>query len=116
MLAAAGGAGVGHEGREAFLGQDLDGQQLRRVFAARLDLVERHPQVGVHPLFGGIEVAAGIQLMGFDADLVKAFAAQGNDAGGHGQDQQADQQHVKGFMPGAGRAHYLDAAHCSISA
>ncbi|MNG04237.1 hypothetical protein D3C84_873560 [compost metagenome] len=116
MLAAAGATGVEHKWRETFFGEDFDSQQLRLLFAACLDLVEGHPQVGVHPLLGRIEVAAGIQLVGLDAHLVMPFAAQGNDAGGHREDQQADQQHVQGFMPGAGRAHHLDAAHCSISA
>ncbi|MNJ82516.1 hypothetical protein D3C77_819760 [compost metagenome] len=54
--------------------------------------------------------------MSFDADFVMLLAAQGDNTCGHRQDEQTYQQHIQGFMPGAGRAYYLDPAHCSISA
>ncbi|MNH31426.1 hypothetical protein D3C79_917880 [compost metagenome] len=116
MLAATGAAGILDKGREAFFGQYCHRHQGRVFFTAQLDLFERHPQVGIHPLLGGAQVAAGIELMGFDADFVMALTAQGDDTRSHGQNEQADQQHVQGFMPRAGRAHHLDPAHCSISA
>ncbi|MNN62334.1 hypothetical protein D3C81_1776270 [compost metagenome] len=111
MAAAALAAGIDHERRQAFLGQGLYAGRGGVFFTQQLDFVEGHPQVGVQALLGGGEVATGVDLVAGDGLFILAFAAQQHHAGGEYHDQQADQQHVQGFVPGTGRANHLGAAH-----
>ncbi|MNC51574.1 hypothetical protein D3C75_1008710 [compost metagenome] len=98
-------------GRQAFLGQGLHAGRGGGFLTQQLDFVEGHPQVGVQALLGGGEVATGVDLVAGDGLFILAFAAQQHHAGGEYHDQQADQQHVQGFVPGTGRANHLGAAH-----
>ncbi|MNE62911.1 hypothetical protein D3C80_1582270 [compost metagenome] len=111
MATAALAACVDHEGWQAFVGQGLHTGHGGGFFTQQLDLVEGHAQVGVKPLFSGGEVAAGVDLVAGDGLLVLAFAAQHHHGSGKNHDQQADQQHVQGFVPSASRAYDLGTAH-----
>lgn len=111
MTATALAAGIHHEWRQAFFGQCLHARHGGVFFTQRLDLVEGHPQVGVQALLGSGEVAAGVNLVAGDGLFVFALATQQHHTGGEHHDQQVGQQHVQGFVPGAGRANHLSAAH-----
>ncbi|MNN52477.1 hypothetical protein D3C81_1671790 [compost metagenome] len=115
-------AGVYHERWQAFLGQRLHTGYGGGFFAQQLDLVERDAKVGIDALFGGRQVAAGVDLVAGDGLLVFAFTAQQHHTGRYDDDQQADQQHIEGFVPRAGGAHHVGAAQgraahgCAMSA
>ncbi len=104
VAAAALAAGIDHEGWQAFFGQGLHARHGSVFFTQQLDFVEGHPQVGVQALFGGGEVAPGVDLVAGDGLFVFALATQQHYAGSEHHNQQADQKHVQGFVPGAGRA------------
>ena len=76
-----------------------------------------HVAPELEPLAAGLsgDVAAGVDLVAGDGLLVLAFATQHHHRGGKHHDQQAGQQHVQGFVPGAGRAYHLGGHWLAIS-
>ncbi|MNR31078.1 hypothetical protein D3C85_1485690 [compost metagenome] len=107
MAAPADGAGVPGKRGKPFLGQQLGCRQRLLFLAQQMDLVQRHPQIGVDTLLGCTEVTARIQLMAADAAHLMGFTAPEHHRAGHRQDRQAQQQNIEGFVTGPGRAHDL---------
>jgi len=64
VAATADGAGIDGKRCKAFVGQVRGQGQGAGLFLEQQDLVQRHSQVGVEALFGGVQIAPCIQLVG----------------------------------------------------
>ncbi len=107
MAAATDRTGVPGKGGETFLGELRWSGQRLLFLLQQADLVEGDPQVGVDALFARCQVAARIELMGRDRGDVLFLAVQRHHGTGDQQHDQAEQQHIEGFMAGASRAYDL---------
>ncbi len=103
MIATAHRTGIPGERRKAFVAQLLRGDRRLLLAGQQADFVEGHAQVGVNALFRRAQVASCVQLMAGDAVRFLSITVQADHPGSAAEDQQAQQQDVQGFMPGACR-------------
>ncbi|MNZ97905.1 hypothetical protein D3C78_1171700 [compost metagenome] len=107
MVATADGAGIPGKRGKTLVGEGLGRRQGLLFLAQQMNLVQRHPQIGVDALLGSAEVAAGIQLVAVDAAHLMGFPAPEHHRTCDRKDHQAQQQDVEGFVAGTRRAHDL---------